>query len=73
MFTKLGSIKISDFWRGLIIAIATMPLTIIYQTIDAGSLTFDWKSILSFALIGGLGYIIKNLGTGQNGNLLSNK
>lgn len=73
IFTKLGTIKISDFWRGLFVAIATTPLSIIYESIKTGGLAFNWNSILSFAIIGGLGYIIKNLGTGQNGNLLTNK
>lgn len=73
MFTALGSIKLSDFWRGLIVAVATIPLTIILESIGKGSLTFDWKMIVLAALSGGLGYVLKNLGTGVNGNLLTNK
>lgn len=73
MWTQLGSLKLSDWWRGLIVAIATAPLTIIYQSVIVGSLTFDWKMIVTTALAGGLGYIIKNLATGQQGNILTNK
>jgi hypothetical protein len=73
MFTKLGTLKLSDFWRGLIIAILTAPLTIIYQSIQAGSLDFDWKTILLVGVAGAISYLLKNLGTGSNGNILSNK
>ncbi len=73
IFTKLGTIKLSDWWRGLFIAVITIPLTIILQSLNNGSLIFDWKMIISAALIGGIAYILKNLSTGQNGNLLTNK
>lgn len=53
----------SDFLRGLLIAALTTPMTIIYQSLQAGSFSLDWKSILAVALAGGLGYILKNLGT----------
>ncbi len=73
IFTKLGTIKLTDWWRGLIIAVATVPLTIIYQSISSGVLTFDWKAIATAAMTGGLAYVLKNLSTGVNGNLLTNK
>ena len=72
-FTKLGMVKLSDWWRGLIVAIATTPLSIIYESVSRGQLVFDWKSILSFAIIGGLGYLLKNVGTGEGGKILTNK
>ena len=75
MFTQLWTIKLSDWQRGLIVAILTTPLTIIYDTVTATPmiLTFDWKKILGAALAGGVGYLLKNLLTGQQGNLLTNK
>ncbi len=75
IFSKLGTIKLSDWWRGLIVAVATTPLTIIYQSITATpmSLVFDWKAILGAAMTGGIAYILKNIATGQRGNLLTNK
>jgi len=72
-FTKLWTIKMSDWQRGLMVAILTTPLTIIYDSVTAGNLTFDWKKITGAAIAGGLGYILKNLLTGQSGNLLTNK
>jgi len=73
MWTALGNVKISDFWRGLIVAIIAVPLTIIYDSAMTGSLTFDWKKIVVAAIVGGVAYIVKNLATGANGNLLTNK
>ncbi len=73
MFTKLGTIKLSDWQRGLVIAIIMTPLTIIYQSVSAGTLVFDWKAILAAALGGGIAYLLKNLGTGEGGKLLTNK
>ena len=73
IFTKLGTVKLSDWWRGLFIAVATVPLTIIYQYISSGVLTFDWKAIATAAMTGGIAYILKNLSTGLSGNLLTNK
>jgi len=73
MFTKLGTIKLSDWSRGLVVAIIMAPLTIIYQSVNAGTLVFDWKAILVAALGGGIAYLLKNLSTGENGKLLTNK
>ncbi len=74
-FTTLWTVKMSDWQRGLVVAICTTPFTIIYDTVMATpiSLTFDWKKILGAAIAGFLGYILKNFGTGQNGKLLTNK
>lgn len=73
MFTALGTIKISDWWRGLIVAVITVPLTVIYDSAMTGSLIFNWRKIVAAALVGGIAYILKNLGTGSSGNLLTNK
>lgn len=73
MFTKLWMLKMGDWERAFVIAIITAPLTIILQSVNAGSLVVNWKTILAAALSGGIAYILKNLGTGQNGNMLTNK
>ena len=74
-FTKLWTITLGDWERGLIIAILTTPLTIIYQSLmqTPVTLTFDWKAIVGAALAGMIAYILKNLGTGENGKILTNK
>ena len=72
-FTNLWSVKMSDWQRGLVVAILTTPFTIIYDSMSQGVLVIDWKKILAAAIAGGVGYILKNLLTGQSGNLLTNK
>jgi len=74
-FTKLWTITLGDWERGLIVAVLTTPLTIIYQSVmqTPVTLVFDWKAILGGALAGGIAYILKNLGTGEKGKLLTDK
>jgi len=66
---------LGDWERGLIVAVLTTPLTIIYQSVmqTPVTLVFDWKAILGGALAGGIAYILKNLGTGEKGKLLTDK
>ena len=71
-FSKLGTVKLSDFWRGLIIAVITAILTVIYQSVSTGTLKFDWQVIVTTGLTAGIAYILKNLSTGANGKLLTN-
>ena len=73
MFTNLWRVKLSDWERGLIVAILTTPFTIIYDTVSHYALTFDWKKIIAGAIAGGIGYLLKNLLTVANGNFLTNK
>jgi bacteriorhodopsin len=65
-FLNLNS---SDFIKGLIMAVLTTVITVIYQTVEAGSLTFDWKAIGTMALTSALAYIMKNLFTNSTGKL----
>jgi hypothetical protein len=71
LFTKLWSLKLSDSQRAFIIAVISVPLSLIYDSIMAGSFTFDWRAIIRAAIIGAISYIIKNFGTGINGNVLT--
>ena len=75
MFTQLWTVKMSDWERGLVIAILTTPLTIIYDTFTTTPmvLTLDWNKIVGTAIAGGIAYIGKNFITGQQGKMLSNK
>ena len=60
--SKQGTLQGRDWIRGLAIAIITSVLTIIVQTVEAGSLSFDWKVIGTTALAAGAAYLLKNLG-----------
>lgn len=59
-----------DFIKGLIVAVLSAVVTIIYNTVQAGSLTFDWKAIGLTALSSAMAYIMKNLFTNSTGNFL---
>lgn len=59
-FLSLGA---KDILRGLLIAILTPVLVLIQQSIEAGNLVFEWKSLLIAGVGGGLAYLIKNFFT----------
>lgn len=66
-FLKLN---VQDLVKGLIVTMLTSVLTIAYNTVSAGSLTFDWKAIGLTALTSGLAYLMKNLLTNSEGEFL---
>lgn len=70
MGSTIFTLNTSDFLKGLIMAVLSSVITVIYQTIEAGSLVFDWKAIGTMALTAGLAYIMKNLFTNSNGGFL---
>ncbi len=72
-FTELWTVKMSDWQRALVIAVLSGPFGIIYDSIMAGSFTFDWKAIIKAAVVGFVTYFGKNFITGRNGNILTNK
>lgn len=59
--SKRFSLNLSDWTKGLLIAILAPVLQIIIASIDAGTLTFNWSAILKTALAAGLAYLLKNL------------
>jgi hypothetical protein len=65
-FLNLNS---SDFLKGLVMAVLSTVITVVYQTVEAGSLVFDWKAIGTMALTSALAYIMKNLFTNSTGQL----
>jgi hypothetical protein len=65
-FLNLNS---TDFLKGLVMAVLSTVITVVYQTVEAGSLVFDWKAIGTMALTTALAYIMKNLFTNSTGKL----
>lgn len=61
----------SDFLKGLVMAVLSTVITVVYQTVEAGSLVFDWKAIGTMALTTALAYIMKNLFTNSTGKLFA--
>jgi hypothetical protein len=58
------SLNWADLGKGILMAILTPIITIIYQTIQSGSLTFDFHSICIAAVSGFIAYITKNFFSG---------
>lgn len=54
------SLNARDFLKGALLAVLTPVVTILIQTLQSGSLTFDWKAIGITALSTFLAYIVKN-------------
>ena len=72
MFTKLWTVKLSDFERAFIIAILSGPLGILYDWAITENFQFSWRSLAKGAVAGGAAYLMKNLLTGKNGKLFRN-
>lgn len=54
------SLSLNDFWKGLLIAVGSPVITILIQSLNEGSLTFNWKAIATTGLSAGLMYLAKN-------------
>lgn len=59
--SKKGTLNLNDFWKGFLIAVLSPIFTILITSLNAGSLTFDWKAIGGVALAAMLSYLMKNL------------
>ena len=59
-----------DFIKGLVIAVLTAIITVVYTTIQSVVFSFDWKAISIAALSAALAYITKNLLTNSNDEFL---
>ena len=58
--SKQGTLAMSDIVRGLIMAVLTPAILIIQQSLEAGTLTFNWKQIAMASVAGGFAYLVKN-------------
>lgn len=52
-----------DWIKGLIVAALSGPLTIIVESVNAGTFTMDWGTIAKVAITTGGAYILKNFAT----------
>lgn len=71
-FTELWTVKLSDWERGLVIAILSLPFGILFDWATTEGYQINWRSMLKGAVVGFLSYIGKNFMTGREGNLLTN-
>lgn len=63
--SKFLSLNLADVLKGLVVAILTPAIVIIQQSLESGVLTFEWKSIVTASIGGGLAYLLKNFLTPQ--------
>ncbi len=61
--SPLFSLNFKDLGKGLLVAVGGAVIAAIETSIQAGSLTFNWKTIGGVALAAGLSYLVKNLFT----------
>ena len=71
-FTELWTVKLSDWERGLVVAVLTVPLGILYDWATITDYQLNWRSIVKGAVVGFVAYITKNFSTGSGGNVLTN-
>lgn len=58
---KRFSLKLNDWWKGLILAILAPALKVIIDSINEGSLAFNWGSLWKVSVAAGAAYLLKNL------------
>lgn len=63
--SKFLALNWADIFKGLLMAILTPAVVIIQQSLESGILIFDWKSIVTASIGGGLAYLLKNFLTPQ--------
>tara|TARA_R110000868_G_scaffold131960_1_gene342347 strand:+ start:589 stop:807 length:219 start_codon:yes stop_codon:yes gene_type:complete len=68
--SKFLSLNSIDFVKGLVVSVFSAVITVIYTSLQTGSLSFDWKSIGITALTTALAYLMKNFITNSEGKLL---
>mgnify|MGYP007090099724 CR=1 FL=1 len=61
--SKFLSVNTRDILKGLLMAILTPAVLIIQNSLEAGSLVFNWRNIGIAAISGGVAYLIKNFFT----------
>jgi hypothetical protein len=73
MISKFLTLNQKDFLKGLLLSVLTAVVTIVYKSVEAGSLTFYWKAIGTTALATALSYLLKNLLTNSQGEILKSE
>lgn len=63
-FSKTGQLNLQDWVHGFIVAGLSAGLVALQEALSVGLAQINWNSVAGVAIAGGLGYIIKQLGTG---------
>lgn len=67
--SNLFKLNWRDAVKGLVVAVLASVLTFVYQSVT-GNTAVDWNQVLQIAISSGLGYIIKNYFTNDEGRLM---
>jgi len=73
MKSNFLTLNTKDYIKGLVVTVLTAVVTLIYKSIEAESIVFDWKAIGTAALSAGLAYILKNLLTNSSDQILKSE
>ena len=57
-----------DLLKGLLVAIITAVLTGVYNALQSG-VAIDWKIVLTTGVTAGIGYLLKNLLSNEDGKI----
>ncbi len=71
MNSSLFTLNSKDWIKGLVVAVLTAVITVVYSTIQTGALVLDWKAISIAGISAALAYITKNLLTNSNDEILT--
>ena len=59
--SEMFKINLQDFTKGLVTAVLSAVLLVIYEALQNGGLeAVDWKLVQQVAVMSGLGYVLKN-------------
>jgi len=61
--SQLFTLDFKDLAKGLLVAVGGAIISAIETSVSAGSLTFNWKTIVGVAIASGLSYLAKNFFT----------
>ncbi len=73
MKNGLFTLQWTDLWRGLVVSVLAAVAVYVLAVLNAPGfsfLTIDWAEIARIALASGIGYLVKNLLTTNDGTLL---
>jgi len=62
-----------DFLKGLFLAVLTAVLTAVYDSLQLGSLAFDWKKIGIVATTSAVAYLLNRLVSNSEGKLFKSE
>lgn len=74
MKSKLFSLNGKDLLKGFVVAVSMAVLTGVYTAIEAGNFAFTWAFFQPILITGfgaGIAYLIKNLFTNSNDEMLT--